>query len=224
MGGCMGTHRPGLDQSRNRQALGAGFSGHHHPRHGSGAGHADRSISASIHCLRSSAARWAACRCCNGRRRIRSGCSAAMPIACATRHSAQNIAFHEVGRQAVMADPDWRDGRYFEQGVASAPRARASRGWARTSLICPTRPCTASSAASCRTAQMPTFSFDADFEVESLSAPPGHRPSSSGSTPIRYLYLTRAMDYFDHRGGSWRRAGRRRSRDEHALLCDLVHQ
>jgi homoserine O-acetyltransferase len=37
----------------------------------------------------------------------------AMPVACATRHSAQNIAFHEVGRQAVMADPDWRGGRYF---------------------------------------------------------------------------------------------------------------
>src|SRR5262249_54580763 len=38
---------------------------------------------------------------------------AALPIAAATRHSAQNIAFHEVGRQAIMADPDWRQGRYF---------------------------------------------------------------------------------------------------------------
>src|SRR5208282_4185394 len=36
---------------------------------------------------------------------------AAMPIATAARHSSQNIAFHEVGRQAVMADPDWRGGR-----------------------------------------------------------------------------------------------------------------
>ncbi|HEY0224700.1 MAG TPA: homoserine O-acetyltransferase, partial [Pseudolabrys sp.] len=35
-----------------------------------------------------------------------------LPIACATRHSAQNIAFHEVGRQAIMADPDWRGGEY----------------------------------------------------------------------------------------------------------------
>jgi Homoserine acetyltransferase len=33
--------------------------------------------------------------------------SAAVPIACAARHSAQNIAFHEVGRQAIMADPEW---------------------------------------------------------------------------------------------------------------------
>jgi homoserine O-acetyltransferase/O-succinyltransferase len=38
----------------------------------------------------------------------------ALPVACSTRHSAQNIAFHELGRQAVMADPDWHHGRYFE--------------------------------------------------------------------------------------------------------------
>jgi len=37
--------------------------------------------------------------------------------ACSTRHSAQNIAFHELGRQAVMAEPDWRGGRYFELGT-----------------------------------------------------------------------------------------------------------
>ena len=48
----------------------------------------------------------------------------ALPIACATRHSAQNIAFHEVGRQAVMADPEWRHGRYFAEGHQPAARAR----------------------------------------------------------------------------------------------------
>ena len=41
----------------------------------------------------------------------------ALAIACSTRHSAQNIAFHELGRQAVMADPDWRGGRYFDDGT-----------------------------------------------------------------------------------------------------------
>jgi len=40
----------------------------------------------------------------------------AIPIACSARHSSQNIAFHEVGRQAVMADPDWCEGRYLEEG------------------------------------------------------------------------------------------------------------
>src|SRR6476659_9328851 len=41
----------------------------------------------------------------------------ALPIACATRHSAQNIAFHEVGRQAVMAYPEWNHGRYCENNT-----------------------------------------------------------------------------------------------------------
>ena len=49
---------------------------------------------------------------------------AALPIACATRHSAQNIAFHEVGRQAVMADPEWRGGRYLARRHQPAPRPR----------------------------------------------------------------------------------------------------
>ena len=40
----------------------------------------------------------------------------ALPIATGARHSSQNIAFHEVGRQAVMADPDWHGGKYFEFG------------------------------------------------------------------------------------------------------------
>ena len=41
---------------------------------------------------------------------------AALPIACAAYHSAQNIAFHEVGRQAIFADPDWQGGRYWASG------------------------------------------------------------------------------------------------------------
>jgi homoserine O-acetyltransferase/O-succinyltransferase len=42
---------------------------------------------------------------------------AVVPIACAARHSAQNIAFHEVGRQAIMADPDWTGGDYQSHGT-----------------------------------------------------------------------------------------------------------
>ena len=41
---------------------------------------------------------------------------AALPIATAAYHSAQNIAFHEVGRQAIFADPDWQDGQYWAAG------------------------------------------------------------------------------------------------------------
>ena len=93
-------------------------------RHGARAGDAARSSRHRLAVLRSPAARWAACRCCNGRRAIRERVFAALPIAAAARHSAQNIAFHEVGRQAVMADPDWRGGRYFAERHQSAARAR----------------------------------------------------------------------------------------------------
>jgi homoserine O-acetyltransferase len=119
---------------------------------------------------------------------------AALPIACATRHSAQNIAFHEVGRQAVMADPDWRAGRYFAEGASPAPRLAVARMGA-PSPISRTRRCIASWP-QVQDRANPTFSFDADFEVESYLR---HQGSSfvERFDANSYLYLTRAMDYFD---------------------------
>lgn len=57
-------------------------------------------------------------------------------IASTARHSAQNIAFHEVGRQAIMADPAWREGDYYSYGKVRR-RACPWRVWPRTSPICP---------------------------------------------------------------------------------------
>jgi len=120
---------------------------------------------------------------------------ATLPIACATRHSAQNIAFHEVGRQAVMADPDWRGGRYFEEGVSPRRGLAVARMGAHITYL--------SDAALHRKfgrkfqdRNNPTFSFDADFEVESYLR---HQGSSfvERFDANSYLYLTRAMDYFD---------------------------
>jgi homoserine O-acetyltransferase len=120
---------------------------------------------------------------------------AALPIAGATRHSAQNIAFHEVGRQAVMADPDWRGGRYFAEGVSPRRGLAVARMGAHITYL--------SDAALHRKfgrkfqdRENPTFSFDADFEVESYLR---HQGSSfvERFDANSYLYLTRAMDYFD---------------------------
>jgi homoserine O-acetyltransferase len=119
----------------------------------------------------------------------------ALPIACATRHSAQNIAFHEVGRQAVMADPEWRHGRYFVEGTAPRRGLAVARMGAHITYL--------SDAALHRKfgrkfqdRENPTFSFDADFEVESYLR---HQGSSfvERFDANSYLYLTRAMDYFD---------------------------
>jgi homoserine O-acetyltransferase len=120
---------------------------------------------------------------------------AALPIACATRHSAQNIAFHEVGRQAVMADPEWRHGRYLLEG--SNPRrglavARMGAHITYLSDVVLHR----KFGRRLQDRSNPTFSFDADFEVESYLR---HQGSSfvERFDANSYLYLTRAMDYFD---------------------------
>src|SRR6266702_5100236 len=120
---------------------------------------------------------------------------AALPIAASTRHSAQNIAFHEVGRQAVMADPDWRAGRYFAEGTNPRRGLAVARMGAHITYL--------SDAALHRKfgrrfqdRDNPTFSFDADFQVESYLRHQGisfvERFDANS-----YLYLTRAMDYFD---------------------------
>ena len=119
----------------------------------------------------------------------------ALPIACSTRHSAQNIAFHEVGRQAVMADPEWRGGRYLIEGGNPRRGLAVARMGAHITYL--------SDAALHRKFGRrfqdrvnPTFSFDADFEVESYLR---HQGSSfvERFDANSYLYLTRAMDYFD---------------------------
>jgi len=120
---------------------------------------------------------------------------AALPIATSTRHSAQNIAFHEVGRQAVMADPEWRGGRYLLEGANPRRGLAVARMGAHITYL--------SDAALHRKfgrkfqdRSNPTFSFDADFEVESYLR---HQGSSfvERFDANSYLYLTRAMDYFD---------------------------
>ncbi|MDJ1157445.1 homoserine O-acetyltransferase [Chelatococcus sp. SYSU_G07232] len=120
---------------------------------------------------------------------------AAVPIATAAIHSAQNIAFHEVGRQAVMADPDWHGGRYLEAGVKPAKGLAVARMGAHITYL--------SEAALHRKfgrrlqdRDAPTFSFDADFQVESYLRYQGEAFVERFDANS-YLYVTRAMDYFD---------------------------
>jgi len=120
---------------------------------------------------------------------------AALAIACATRHSAQNIAFHELGRQAVMADPDWDHGRYADQGIHPHRGLAVARMAAHITYL--------SDAALHRKfgrrmqdRELPTFSFDADFQVESYLRYQGSSFVERFDANA-YLYLTRAMDYFD---------------------------
>jgi homoserine O-acetyltransferase/O-succinyltransferase len=132
---------------------------------------------------------------------------AAIPIACAVRHSAQNIAFHEVGRQAIMADPDWRDGAYLEHGTNPARGLAVARMAAHITYL--SDPALHRKfGRNLQDRARVTYGFDADFQVESYLR-------HQGSTFVdrfdanSYLYITRAMDYFDlaaEHGGSAARA------------------
>ncbi len=112
------------------------------------------------------------------------------------RHSSQNIAFHEVGRQAVMADPEWRGGRYLERRHQPAKRPRGGAHGGPHHL--PVRGCAPPQvrAQPPGPRARPTFALRRRFPDRSYLR-------HQGSTFVdrfdanSYLYLTRAMDYFD---------------------------
>jgi homoserine O-acetyltransferase len=135
----------------------------------------------------------------------------ALAIAVAARHSAQNIAFHEVGRQAIMADPDWRGGHYRAAGTRPRKGLAVARMAAHITYL--SEPALQRKfGRNFQDRDARTFSFDADFQVESYLR---HQGSSfvERFDANSYLYVTRAMDYFDlaadHGEGNLARAFRR---------------
>lgn len=127
--------------------------------------------------------------------RQRERVATAIPIATAPWHSAQNIAFHEVGRQAVMADPDWRGGNYYEDGVVPKNGLAVARMAAHITYLSE-KALQGKFGRNLQDRAARSFSFDADFKIESYLR-------HQGSTFVdrfdanSYLYITRAMDYFD---------------------------
>jgi len=119
----------------------------------------------------------------------------AIPLATAARHSAQNIAFHEVGRQAIMADPEWRGGAYLDTGASPAKGLAVARMAAHITYL--------SEAAlhrkfgrNLQNREKVTYGFDADFQIESYLRHQG-MTFVDRFDANSYLYITRAMDYFD---------------------------
>jgi homoserine O-acetyltransferase len=116
-------------------------------------------------------------------------------IAAAARHSAQNIAFHEVGRQAIMADPDWRGGAYAAAGVVPARGLAVARMAAHITYLSEAG-LTEKFGRRLQDRATVSFGFDADFQVESYLR---HQGLSfvDRFDANSYLTITRAMDYFD---------------------------
>ncbi len=119
----------------------------------------------------------------------------AIPIATAAWHSSQNIAFHEVGRQAVMADPDWSKGAYAETGIVPKRGLAVARMAAHITYLSE-KALQLKFGRNLQNRSERSFSFNADFQVESYLR---HQGSSfvDRFDANSYLYITRAMDYFD---------------------------
>jgi homoserine O-acetyltransferase len=120
----------------------------------------------------------------------------AIPIATTLKHSPQQIAFDEVGRQAIMADPDWHGGDYYG-------KAHPERGLAIARMVGHITYMSDQSMEEKFSRRLRendyTFSFKSDFEVEGYLR-------YRGDTFVKrfdansYLYITKAMDYFDVSG------------------------
>jgi homoserine O-acetyltransferase len=120
---------------------------------------------------------------------------ASVPIAGAARHSAQNIGFHEVGRQAIMADPDWCDGAYLSRGTKPRRGLAVARMAAHITYLSE-EALHRKFGRRLQDRKSVTYGFDADFQVESYLR---HQGSAfvDRFDANSYLYITRAMDYFD---------------------------
>lgn len=131
---------------------------------------------------------------------------AAVPLATTTRHSALNIAFHEIARQAIVADPHWRNGRYYGEQEPALGLAVARMIGHVTYLSDEAMRVKFGR----RLQDKDAFSFDLDqdipdFQVESYLRYQG-RKFVDRFDANSFLYITKAADYFDlgaaHGGGS----------------------
>jgi homoserine O-acetyltransferase len=124
---------------------------------------------------------------------------AVIPIATTARHSAQQIAFNEVGRQAIMADPDWADGNYYGQkpparGLAVARMVGHITYMSDESMR-------EKFGRRLREKEKYGFDFSIEFEVESYLRYRGSQFVNRFDANS-YLYITKAMDYFDLANGT----------------------
>ena len=126
--------------------------------------------------------------------------NAIIPIATSYRHSAQNIAFHEIGRQAIMSDPDWLKGKYSDS--RKIPR----RGLSVARMIAHITYLSESAlqrkfGRNLQKGETLSYKFDVDFQIESYLKHQGFSFVERFDANS-YLYITKAMDYFDLSSGN----------------------
>jgi len=119
----------------------------------------------------------------------------AVPIACSTSHSAQNIALNELARQAIMADPVWNKGKYLKKNTQPKNGLAVARMVGHISYLSE-KGMQEKFGRKLQEKADYEFSFDADFQVESYLRHQGYAFVERFDANS-VLYITRAMDYFD---------------------------
>lgn len=121
-----------------------------------------------------------------------------IPIATTSRHSAQQIAFNEVGRQSIMSDPDWREGNYY--GLTPPKRGLAVARMVGHITYMSDDSMKEKFGRRLRQRAELGYDFSAEFEVESYLRYRGSQFVDRFDANS-YLYITKAMDYFDLAAG-----------------------
>ena len=118
----------------------------------------------------------------------------AIPLATTTRHSALAIAFNEVARQAIMADPNWNKGKYYGAAKPNLGLALARMVGHVTYLS--DEAMRRKFGRRLQNKSDFSFNFDADFQVESYLRYQGQKFVERFDANS-FLYITKAADYFD---------------------------
>jgi len=118
----------------------------------------------------------------------------AVVIAAAPKLSAQNIGFNEVARQAIMSDPDFHDGRYYEHGTIPRRGLALARMLGHITYLSD-EAMRAKFGRELREGKL-NFGFDVEFQVESYLRYQGQSFVEKFDANT-YLLMTKALDYFD---------------------------
>jgi homoserine O-acetyltransferase len=118
----------------------------------------------------------------------------ALVIAAAPKLSAQNIAFNEVARQAILSDPDFHDGPYYEHDVIPRRGLMLARMLGHITYLSEDS-MRARFDRELREDHL-NFNFDVEFQIESYLRHQG-RSFVDKFDANTYLLMTKALDYFD---------------------------
>lgn len=118
----------------------------------------------------------------------------ALVIASAPKLSAQNIAFNEVARQAILTDPEFHGGHYYEHGVVPARGLRLARMMGHITYLSDHQ--MAEKFGRQQKRDKLGFGYDVDFQIESYLRHQGDKFTTYFDANT-YLIATKALDYFD---------------------------